>query len=70
MLSRQCRHHIPASGLRRRLADLSDNAPHDVVSGAAAAGTSADASRSDHVHSGVPAPATTVVSTTMTTPAR
>ena len=46
------------------MADLSDNAPHDVVSGAAAAGTSADASRSDHVHSGVPAPATTVVSTT------
>ena len=46
------------------MADLSDNAPHDVISGTAAAGTSEDASRSDHVHSGVPAPASTVVSTT------
>ena len=45
-------------------ADLSDNAPQDAVSGAAMAGSSDDASRADHVHGGVPAPASTVVSTT------
>ena len=45
---------------------LSDDDPQDVVSGAAEEGTSGEVSRADHVHSGVPAPATTVLNTQYT----